>query len=111
MSNVTEIITWEGLAFLVALFAVVLMQILTGGLRTQGLIEGTTARGRRFVSAGRTQLLIVTMVAAVNYLTQVWQSPQKFPEIPQNWLLFFGGSQVLYLGNKLLGKRNNRFHI
>jgi hypothetical protein len=26
-------------------------------------------------------------------------------------LLFFGGSQVLYLGNKLLGKRNNRFHI
>jgi hypothetical protein len=111
MSNIAEIITWEGLAFLVVLFGIVFMQILTGGLRTRGLIEGTTARGKRFVSAGRLQLLIVTLVAAAQYLTQVWQNPQSLPEIPQNWLLFFGGSQALYLGNKLLGKRNHRFHI
>jgi hypothetical protein len=111
MSDITQIFAWEGLAFLVVLFAIVFMQILTGGLRTRGLIEGSAARGRPFISAGRVQLLIVTMVAAVNYLTQVWHNPNKLPEIPQNWLLLFGGSQVLYLGNKLLGKRNNRFNI
>jgi|SRR5208282_829859 hypothetical protein len=111
MPGIMELITWEGLAFLFALFGIVVVRVLTGSLRTRGLIEGTTAGGSRFVSAGRVQLLIVTLVAAAQYLTQVWNSPQRFPEIPQNWLLFFGGSQVLYLGSKFHGKRNNRFHV
>ncbi len=111
MPNITELIAWEGLAFLVALLGIVMMRILTGGLRTRGLIAGTTAAGSRFISSGRVQLLIMTLLAAAQYLAQVWQNPQRLPEIPQNWLLFLGGSQVLYLGNKFHGKRNHRFHI
>jgi hypothetical protein len=53
----------------------------------------------------------VSLLAAVQYLIQIWQDPQRLPEIPQNWLLFFGGSQVLYLGSKFHGKRNHRFHV
>jgi hypothetical protein len=110
MSAIT-LIAWEGLAFLFAVFGIVAIRVLTGGLRTRGLIAGTTAGGSQFVSAGRVQLLIVTLATAAQYLTQVWQSPGTFPDIPQNWLLFFGGSHVLYLGSKFHGKRNKRFHV
>jgi hypothetical protein len=111
MPGIATLITWEGLVFLFTLLGIVVVRILTGGLRTQGLIEGTTAGGSRFVSAGRVQLLLVSLVTAAQYLAQVWQNPQGFPEVPQNWLLFFGGSQMLYLGSKFHGKRNRRFHV
>ena len=111
MPGIAEIIAWEGLIFLSALFGVLAVRILLGSLRTRGLIAGTTAAGSRFVSAGRVQLLIVSLAAAAQYLTQVWQNPQQFPELSQNWLLLFGGSQVLYLGSKLNGKRNKRFNV
>jgi hypothetical protein len=111
MPGITELIRWEGLAFLFAVVGIVAVRVLTGGLRTRGLIAGTTAAGSQFVSAGRVQLLIVSLVAAAQYLTQVWQNPHRFPEVPQNWLLFFGGSQVLYLGSKFHGKRNKRFDV
>jgi len=111
MPGITRLITWVGLAFLLVLFGSVAVRLLTGGLRTRGLIAGRTAAGSRFVSAGRVQLLIVTLVAATQYLTKVWQNPSTFPEVPQNWLLLFGASQVLYLGTKFHGKRSRRFHI
>lgn len=111
MPGVTELIAWEGLAFLFALLGIAAIRVLTGGLRTRGLIAGTTASGSRFVSAGRVQLLIATLVTAAQYVTQVWATPQRLPETPRNWLLFFGGSQMLYLGSKFNGKRNNRFHV
>ena len=111
MPGITWLITWVGLAFLFVLFGSVVVRLLTGGVRTRGLIAGSTAAGSQFVSAGRVQLLIVTMAAATQYLTKVWQNPTTFPEVPQNWLLLFGGSQVLYLGTKFHGKRSRRFHI
>jgi hypothetical protein len=111
MPGITELMAWEGLAFLFALIGIVAIRVLTGGLRTRGLIAGTTAAGSRFVSAARVQLLIVTLVAAAQYLTQVWQSPQRIPDVSQNWLLFFGGSQMLYLGSKFHGRRNRRFQV
>jgi hypothetical protein len=111
MPGITELITWEGLVFLFALFGIVAIRVLTGSLCTRGLIEGTTPRGSRFVSAARVQLLIVSLIATAQYLTQVWQDPQRLPEIPPNWLLFFGGSQVLYLGSKFHGKRKQHFYV
>ena len=111
MPDFANFIQWEGLGFLFALFAIVIMRILTGDLATRGLIAGVTFRGSSFVSAGRVQLLIVSMVAAVQYLSQVWDNPQSFPDIPQNWLLLFAGSQVLYLGAKFHGRRNGSFFI
>jgi hypothetical protein len=100
MPDVTELIVWEVLIFLFALFGIVVIEILTGKINARGLLEGTTPDGTRFASAGRVQLLIATIVTAVQYLSQVVDNSQKFPDIPQNWLLLFGGSQVIYLGSK-----------
>jgi len=100
MPKVTQLIVWEALIFLFALFGIVVIQILTGAINARGLLEGTTSGGTRFKSTGRVQLLIATIVTAVQYLSQVVDNSQKFPDIPQNWLLLFGSSQVIYLGSK-----------
>jgi hypothetical protein len=111
MPDIVKIASWAALGFLTALCVIVMLRILTGELRTRGLIEGTTAAGSRFVSAGRVQLLIATLAVAVRYASQAWQSPQRLPDVPQTWLLLLGGSHVLYLGSKFHGKRNRRFHV
>jgi hypothetical protein len=111
MPDLVKIATWEAVGLLTALSVLVMLRLLTGDLRTRGLIEGTTAAGSRFVSAGRVQLLIATLVVAVQYASQAWQSPQRLPDVPQTWLLLLGGSHVLYLGSKFHGKRNRRFHV
>jgi hypothetical protein len=85
--------------------------MLTGHIRTRGLIAGRTRKGSSFLSAGRVQLLLVTLAAAIAYLSQVLQNRQSLPDVPREWLLLFGGSQVLYLGSKFHGKRSQRFHI
>jgi hypothetical protein len=111
MPGIAELITLAGITFLFALLGSVVIRVLTGGLRTRGLIDGTTSAGSQFVSAARVQLLIVSLLAAAQYLAQVWQSPQKLPEIPDSWLLLLGGSHVLYHATKINGKRNKRFQI
>jgi hypothetical protein len=42
MPDVTELIVWEVLIFLFALFGIVVIQILTGTINARGLLEGTT---------------------------------------------------------------------
>lgn len=111
MPGTTDLTKWAGLAFLLLLFGGVGVRVLTGGLRTRGLIAGRTEAGSQFVSAGRVQALIVSLAAAVQFLTQVWQNPRQFPDVSQNWLLLFGGSQVLYLGSKFHGRRSRRFRV
>ncbi|HEV2729612.1 MAG TPA: hypothetical protein VGV15_06235 [Terriglobales bacterium] len=100
MPDITELIAWEVVIFLLALFGIVVIRILTGAINAQGLLEGTTSSGARFASAGQVQLLIATIVTVVQYLSQVIDNPQEFPDIPQNWLLLFGGSHVIYLSSK-----------
>jgi hypothetical protein len=111
MPGITELIVWLGLAFLSVLLGSVVVRVLTGGLSTRGLIAGTTASGFQFVSAARVQLLIVSLLTAVQYLAQVWRSPQAFPDVPRTWLLLFGGSHALYHATKFQGKRSKRFHV
>src|SRR5512147_3170334 len=111
MPSISEVVIWEGKAFLGALIVIVVMRLLTGGIRTYGLIAGSTPSGSNFISAGRVQLLIATLIAAGQYLSQVIAHPQTFPEIPQNWLLLLGGSQALYLGSKFHGRRSQRYHV
>jgi hypothetical protein len=80
--------------------AVIAIRIVTGGIRTRGLLDGTTPAGVRFASTGRTQLLIATLLAAGTCVAQSLNDPGKFPEIPRNGLMLFGGSHLLYLGSK-----------
>ena len=111
MVNIVKIAIWEGYIFLFALLGIVVLRVLTGSIRTRGLIAGRTGKGSVFVSAGRVQLLITTLAAAAAYLSQALQNQQKLPDVPREWLLLFGGSQVLYLGSKFHGKRSQRFLI
>ena len=45
MPEVTQLIVWEALIFLFALFGIVVIQILTGAINARGLLEGTTSGG------------------------------------------------------------------
>jgi hypothetical protein len=111
MMELLTIGEWEGYLFLFVLLGIVLLRISTGNIRTRGLIEGRTRRGRDFLSGGRIQLFWVTLALAARYVYQVWQNPTQLPDVPAAWLALLGGSHALYLGTKFQGKRRGRFHI
>jgi len=101
MPGITELITWEVELFLLALFGIVAVQLLTGKINTKGLLY--KKEGDRSISPERVQLLAATFAAAFEYLSKVLtnRTPTQLPDVPQNWLLLFGGSHALYLGRRL----------
>ena len=111
MMNMLRITVWEGYILLFSLVGIIALRLWTGRIRTQGLLEGRTRSGSRFLSASRVQLLVVTLATSIQYLHQLWQNPHSLPDVPRNWLVAFGASHVLYLGNKFHGKRTAAFHI
>jgi hypothetical protein len=107
MLNLLNLASWVGLLFLLALFVIVVVRAITGHIQVHGLLHGTASDGTRFASAGRSQLLIATAWVAANCVSQVVQNPGKFPDISQNYLLFFGGSHLFYLGSKYYSLRRD----
>jgi hypothetical protein len=103
MPDLTDLITWEVGLFLLAMFGIVAVQILTGHINTKGLL--IKKEGDRSFSPERVQLLLATVAAAFEYLSQVLKDPTHFPEVSQNWLLLFGGSHALYLGRRFYLRR------
>jgi|SRR5580700_6714210 hypothetical protein len=101
MPTISWIITLEVQLFLLALFGIVAVQMLTGKINTKGLLCGKGADGS--LSPERVQLLAATFAAAFEYLSKVLRNPTptQLPDVPENWLLLFGGSQALYLGRRL----------
>jgi hypothetical protein len=63
------------------------------------------------VSPGRIQLLVITVLTALQYLLTTIHNPSHLPSIPSNLITVLGGSQLVYLSSKawdILGpKRNN----
>ena len=120
MPDFTNLISWEIQIFLLALFGIVVMQLLTGQISTKNLlcgrkndtgepIVGTDGlpKGRKkddsiYFSPERVQLLLFTLGAAFYYLTQVLNNPNPgtFPPLPQSWPAVIGGSNAIYLGGK-----------
>ena|SRR5437764_8895389 len=97
MSTVMQLIVWEVAALLLGLFAVVVIQLLDGTIHTRGLLlskDGT-------VSAARVQLLLATIAAAYEYLSQLMKNPAQFPQVHADWLTIYGGSHAIYLGRKI----------
>lgn len=99
MPEMAQIVTWEALGLLFVVFAVVASQLLTGHINMRGLLM--KKEGDRAFSPERVQLLLATLAAAFQYLSEVLKDPTRFPEIPRSWLLLFGGSHALYLGRRL----------
>jgi hypothetical protein len=46
-------------------------------------------------------LFAANLAAASQYLGLVLKDSSHLPDVPQNWLLLYGGSQALYLGRRL----------
>ena len=98
MPDVTNVITWEVLGFLFALFGIVVAQLLTGQINARGLLM--RKEGDRSFSPERVQLLLATLAVAFQYLSRTLKDPTQLPQVPQSWLLLFGGSHALYIGRR-----------
>jgi cobalamin synthase len=91
-------------AGLVAGFAVVILwKVITGAISLEGLLDSFDG-GKRSSSPARMQLLLFTLVAAGQYLVAVWKNPTAgaLPAVPQQVLAMVAGSQVLYVGGKMV---------
>lgn len=93
---------WEVYLLIGGLFAIILYKILDGSIDLNGLLTGDSRDGSEFFSPGRTQLLVLTVVTAINYLIQVAKSPslRALPTIQHSTLAILTGSHVLYLAGK-----------
>ena len=101
MQAIAELARWEVFAFLAALLAVVVIQMLTGQINTRGLFFGRKGDGTQYFSAERVQLLTITLGAAFQFLSEVLRDPGKFPVVSGSWILLLGGSHLVFLGGKL----------
>jgi hypothetical protein len=123
MPGIAQIVAWEIKGFLVALFAIVGGQLLTGQISTKNLLYGrksdadqafTDKDGKKklrkenslYFSPERVQLLMFTVSAGFYYLTQVMNNstPGKLPDVPTSWTSAMGGSNAIYLGGKALAR-------
>src|ERR1700675_698255 len=121
MPDGRQIIAWEVQLFLLALFGIVVTQLLTGQISTKNLLygrmndtgdpivgaDGVTRNLKKkedtlYFSPERVQLLLFTLGAAFYYLTQVFNNPNPgtFPPLPLSWPAVIGGSNAIYLGGK-----------
>jgi hypothetical protein len=120
MPGIAQLVAWEVQLFLLALFGIVAMQLLTGQISTKNLLYGRKndtgdlivgadgrTHGRKkedtlYFSPERVQLLLFTLGAASYYLTLVLNNPNPgtFPPLPGSWPAALGGSNALYLGGK-----------
>ena len=121
MPGISQIIAWEVQLFLLALFGIVVMRLVTGQISTKNLLygrmndtgdpivgaDGLTHGMKKkedtlYFSPERVQLLLFTLGAAFYYLTQVLNNPNPgtFPPLPQSWPAVIGGSNAIYLGGK-----------
>jgi len=106
MADILTILRWEALGLLFALFGVLAIQVLTGQVSTSGLFM--RKEGNRSFSPERVQLLLATLAASFQFLSQVAKDPSQLPQIPASWLLLFGGSHSLYLGRRLYLSQSKR---
>jgi hypothetical protein len=87
------------IATVAALAALTLVGLLTGAIRTRGLISVRITRNRTEVSPLRVQLLLVTVASAAHYLQLVFQAQDltRLPDPPTAWLTALGASNGAYI--------------
>jgi hypothetical protein len=92
---ITRILHFELLGFLYALAAVVVYQMLTGGINLSGMLSSKDGSGQ--TSPERIQLLLATLVTSATYLTEVAKNTSgTLPDISNNFLYLMGGSSGIY---------------
>ena len=118
MLSLAQFVRYEVMFLLFGLAAVVAAQMLGGEINTKGLLYDSDSHGKRSLSPGRIQLLLLTMATAGQYLTQVLGNLNQSSLPPVNNELVTGllGSNAVYLTGKfynkfvrdVLGVRNGR---
>jgi len=86
---------WE-LIFLITSIGVVSLW----RLFKDGSFSGLLRSNDHTLSPGRIQLLMLTVLTALQYLLSTIQDPTHLPDLPTNLVSVLGGSQALYLGAK-----------
>lgn len=102
MPVLVKCVRWEVMFFLFALAAMVLIRLLTGEINTTGLLYGSDNRGNQSFSPGRVQLLVLTIAAAGQYLTQVLSNigSDTLPPVNNELVAVLIGSNAAYLTGK-----------
>jgi hypothetical protein len=108
MGTLSTVLRYETLFVLTALAVIIAYRLLTRQINTRGLLRDKI--GGRGMSPGRLQLLVVTLLIAVYYVEQVFET-QKLPNMPQEYLLALGGSHLFYLGGKAYGLLVSKLEI
>jgi hypothetical protein len=121
MPLLAKFVRYEVMFLLGGLAAVIGAQLLGGEINTKGLLFGSDSNGNRSLSPGRIQLLLLTMAAAGQYLTQVLGNlgnlnQNSLPPVNNELVAGLLGSNAVYLTGKfynifvrdVLGVRNGR---
>ena len=103
MGLLASVAHWETIA-LIASFGIVTLWKLFQSASFSGLIRANDGT----VSPGRIQLLVLTILTALQYLLATLHDPSHLPSVPADLVKVLGGSQAVYLGAKawsMLGPR------
>src|SRR5438105_1081045 len=95
MRLIANVARWETIV-LIVLFGVVTLWKLFQSASFAGLIRSSDGT----LSPGRVQLLVLTILTAIQYLLATIGDPSHLPAIPSNLVMALGGSQTVYLGAK-----------
>jgi hypothetical protein len=95
MKSLENAARWEFIVLLVGFAAVT-----AGKLFQTASFQGLLRTSNGSLSAGRVQLLVFTVMTAMQYLLATLHDPSHMPAIP-SWLVAgLGASQAVYLGAK-----------
>jgi hypothetical protein len=86
---------WESLTLVVSLGIVTLWKLFQS-VSFAGLLRSSDGT----LSAGRIQLLVLTILTSLQYLLATMHDPTHLPAIPASLVMALGGSQAVYLGAK-----------
>jgi hypothetical protein len=101
MDALAAALRYEMLLLLLILIAIIAYKMLVQEINTSGLLLDKT--DRRVISAGRLQLLIVTLSIAIYYLFLVMETKDsgKLPDMPNEFIVALAGSHSIFLAGKL----------
>jgi sulfite exporter TauE/SafE len=95
MRTLVTLAQWEGIILLLSFGVVTVWKLLASG-SFAGLLRSSDGT----LSPGRIQLLVLTVMTALQYVLATIADPSHLPELPSNLEMALGGSQALYLGAK-----------
>ena len=95
MRLLVTVARWEMIVFIAAFGGVTLWKLFQS-VSFAGLIRSSDGT----MSPARIQMLVLTLLTALQYLLATIRDPSHLPAVPQGLVMGIGGSQALYLGAK-----------